>query len=467
MENETPNPIPGVFERMSRWMSQSVMLKLFVVGFLMLLLLIPTSMLESLISERQLTRDSAVKEITSKWGSEQLIGGPVLTVPFTAEIETDKGKTTLVTNYAHFLPENLKITGTIIPEKRYRGIYVVLLYNTRLKIEGNFKAPDCSLLKIPFDKTRPNEAFVSLGISDMKGIKEAVKLQFGDQHLMCNPGIETNDIFASGVSVPVQISAKDGVYKFSCELNLNGSSRIDFLPFGKETSVNLSSVWGTPSFTGSFLPDKRVISEKGFQANWQVLQYNRNYPQQGIGSFINVPSTKNTEVISDRVAVESNDPSGSFGVKLLLPIDEYQKTMRSAKYAAMFILLTFTAFFFIEILNRRRLHPIQYLLVGFAVCLFYVLLLSISEHLSFNWAYLIGCLVVLGMVTFYTKAIFKNLRITLIFNSILALLYGFFYSLLQLEDYSLLLGSFGLVIILTVVMYLTRHIDWYRVYGNE
>jgi inner membrane protein len=249
-------------------------------------------------------------------------------------------------------------------------------------------------------------------------------------------------------------------------LRAHGSSEIRFLPFGKETSVNLTSTWGTPSFVGSFLPEQRSITEKGFSAGWKVLQYNRNYPQQGIGSFINLqqPNVVNVATSRDTPEVVMSDENGSFGVKLLLPINEYQKTMRSAKYAGMFILITFTAFFFIEILNRRKLHPIQYLLVGFAVCLFYVLLLSISEHLSFQWAYLIGCITILSLVSFYTKSVFNNTRLTLIFNGILILLYAFFYSLLQMEDYSLLLGSLGLVLILGVIMYLTRNIDWYRAY---
>lgn len=141
--------------------------------------------------------------------------------------------------------------------------------------------------------------------------------------------------------------------------------------------------------------------------------------------------------------------------------------MRSTKYNLMFIVITFMAFFFVEILNHKRLNPIQYLLVGFAICLFYVLLLAISEYLSFNWAYLIGCVAILTLIVFYTQSIFKNGLITLIFNGILALLYGFFYSPLQLEDYSLLLGSIGLLIILAIVMYLTRNIDWYRAYSNK
>jgi inner membrane protein len=470
---ETPQN-PSAFERLGGWMSQSVMLKLFVVGFLMLILLIPTAMLQDLITERQHTRDTASQEITSKWGGDQQVGGPVLTVPYLATIENEKGQKTTVREYAHFLPEHLSIKGTVTPQQRYRGIYVVMLYNTRLRIEGTFSAPNLSALKIPEGDYRLADAFVSLGVSDLKGIKEAVKLRFGNEQLTFNPGVETSDIFGSGVSVPVRIEAGQQSYKFSCELNLNGSSALNFLPLGKETTVHLQSSWATPSFVGSFLPEQRNITPAGFESNWKVLQYNRNYPQQGVGAFIPrqaVENAQNNPVVASAYdqssATSTAQLAGAFGVKLLLPIDEYQKTTRSAKYAGMFILITFTAFFFVEILNRRKLHPIQYLLVGFAVCLFYVLLLSISEHLSFNWAYLIGCATVLGLVTFYTKSIFRNTRLTLIFNGIITLLYGFFYSLLQLEDYALLLGSVGLVFILGTVMYLTRHIDWYNIYGKE
>jgi inner membrane protein len=249
------------------------------------------------------------------------------------------------------------------------------------------------------------------------------------------------------------------------------------LPFGKTTKVTIESPWGTPSFVGASLPDERQVTDKGFKAVWNELHLNRNYPQQGTGRFIGIASNSVENYDQNRAVVSSPDGVGStkttgelessFGVKLLLPVDEYQKTMRSTKYNLMFIVITFIAFFFVEILNRKRLHPIQYLLVGFAICLFYVLLLAISEHLSFNWAYLIGCVTILTLIIFYTQSVFKNTRITLIFNGILALLYGFFYSLLQLEDYSLLLGSVGLLVILAVVMYLTRNIDWYRAYGNK
>ena len=467
---------PSIFERLNNWVKSSVMLKLITIGILILMLMIPASMLQSLVNERQLNRDSAVEEITSKWGSNQTIGGAVITIPYTVIQEDEKGKKSTVIEYAHFLPENLNISGTLTPEKRYRGIYVVMLYNAQLNVKGFFKKPNVDLLKIPKERFMFSEAFISFGLTDMKGIKEAIRLKINGKEFEMNPGIESNDLFASGVSSPINL--EDEIINFDAQINLNGSKKIDFLPFGKTTKVTIESPWGTPSFVGSSLPDKRQVTDKGFKAVWNELHLNRNYPQQGTGRFIGI-SNDNTENYDQNRTVASYpngvavapSPTGelesSFGVKLLLPVDEYQKTMRSTKYNLMFIVITFIAFFFVEILNRKRLHPIQYLLVGFAICLFYVLLLAISEHLSFNWAYLIGCVTILTLIIFYTQSVFKNTRITLIFNGILALLYGFFYSLLQLEDYSLLLGSIGLLIILAVVMYLTRNIDWYRGYGNK
>ena len=456
----------SIFERFNTWVRTSVMLKLITIGILILIFMIPTTILQSLISERQFTRDAAVQEITSKWGSGQTIGGAVITIPYQTIQTDEKGNKSTVIEYAHFLPENLMLTGSLTPEKRYRGIYVVMLYNAQLHLKGFFKKINTDLLNIPRDRFMFSDAFISIGITDVKGIKEAIMLKVNDQTLEMNPGILSNDLFSSGVSSPINLDAER--FDFDVKINLNGSQSMAFLPFGKTTKVSIESPWGTPSFEGSSLPDERQITDKGFKAVWNELYLNRNYPQQGVGNFVGVNNNPNGDamVVSTSENTQRGELQGSSGVRLLLPVDEYQKTMRSTKYSVMFIVITFIAFFFVEILNRKRLHPIQYLLVGFAICLFYILLLAISEHLSFNWAYLIGCSTILFLITFYTKNIFQNTRLTLIFNGVLALLYAFFYSLLQLEDYALLFGSIGMLIILAAVMYLTRNIDWYRGYAN-
>lgn len=452
LSSETP---VSVYDRLNRWVRTSTMLKLAVIGILVLILLIPTEMLQSLISERESTRNTAVAEVSAKWGAEQVIGGPILSVPY--EIATSDENDPVRTEYAHFLPDDLQFDGRIQPEKRSRGIFTVMLYNTRLTIKGRFKKPSVAPLGLSASAMQWDKAILSLGISDVKGIREAITVRLNGQLVEAEPGIAGGDILPSGVSIPLALNAD--AYAFETTLNLNGSTQLSFLPLGKETRVRLQSPWSTPSFTGSYLPDQRLVTAGGFEASWKVLQFNRNFPQQGIGNFL-------TKSGRGEVASPANQPGElpAFGVKLLLPVDEYQKTMRSAKYGIMFVMLTFVAFFFVEILDRRRIHPIQYLLVGFAICLFYLLLLSLSEHMSFDQAYLIGSVIILGLITGYVRYVFRNLRLTVLFSAVLALLYGFFYSLLQLEDYSLLLGSFGLLLILGVIMYLTRHIDWYRAY---
>lgn len=450
----------STFERLNNWAKRSVTLKLISIGILILILLIPTSMLTSLIYERQSIRDNAIQEVSSKWGQQQTFGGPVVSVPYTVAVKDEKGQVATEIRYAHFLPDQLNITGIVTPEKRYRGIYVVVLYTTKLHVSGKFSHPNIQALNLSESSCMFKDASISLGIPDMKGINDAINFKMNDSTYSFNPGLTSHDIFSSGTSFEFDLSKyKD--FNFEFDINLNGSTSLSFLPFGKETNVSLQSTWDSPSFEGSFLPAKRNINANGFSANWKILQLNRNYPQQGLGSFIS--TTKNVTYYGDH----SEDSDASFGVKLLLPIDEYQKTTRSVKYCVMFIILTFLTFFFVEVLNKQRIHPIQYLLVGFAICLFYVLLLSISEHLKFDSAYLIGCVCILALVTLYAKNIFKNNKLTAVFSSLLALLYGFFYSLMQLEDYSLLLGSIGLFIILAVIMYLTRKVDWYGISSGE
>jgi len=452
----------SIFEKINNWARSSVSLKLISIGILILILLIPSSMLSSLIYERQSVRDSAIDEVSSKWGNSQVIGGPVISVPYRTVSTDANGKANYGISYAHFLPDLIDISGTVKPEKRYRGIYVVVLYNTVLKVSGKFSNLDFDNLGIARENFMLDDAVLSIGLSDMKGIRESIDIRMNDTTYSCNPGIVTNDIFSSGISIPLDLTNQKG-FDFAFDMNINGSTHLGFLPFGKETNVSLTSSWGHPSFEGSFLPDERTVNDSGFSATWKVLQLNRNYPQSGLGAFI---GNGGLEQINNNAEAEYS-PASSFGVKLLLPIDEYQKTMRSAKYNLMFIFLTFLAFFFVEVINKKRIHPIQYLLVGFAICLFYVLLLSLSEHINFDRAYLAGSIVVLALIAFYCKSIFKNNFLTALITVILAVLYGFFYSLLQLEDYALLMGSFGLLIILAVIMYLTRNIDWYNINKSE
>jgi inner membrane protein len=442
-------------DRLNNWAKRSVMLKLFIIGILILLLLIPVSMVQSLIYERQQLRNDAQREISGKWGNEQFIGGPVLSVPYDAVTKNSKGEQVTEIRYAHFLPDELKISGELLPEKRSRGIYVAMLYNAQLNISGRFNALNLSGLMIQPAAIHFEDAFLSFGISDMRGIKRDIGLTFAGQTYAFESGIPVHDILSSGVSVSVKVLPEQGG-TFALNLNLNGSGQIYFLPFGKKTSVQLASTWPSPSFDGSFLPDVREVNEQGFSASWNVLELNRNYPQQGLGAFIT--GMQPHEVSSD--ADQSSGRYASFGVKLMLPVDEYQKNNRSAKYSVMFVFLTFLTLFFVELLHKKQIHPLQYLLVGFAITLFYVLLLSFSEHISFDKSYLIACSSIVALLTYYVWHMVQSAKTTMLVSSVFMILYGFFYSLLQLEDYALLFGSLGLLLILGVVMYLSRRLSW-------
>ncbi len=451
---------PSLFEKLNAWARKSIALKLVSIGFLILILLIPAGMLTSLIKERENTRSEAIREVSSKWGYSQTVTGPILTVPYRTAYKDEKGVVRTAKEYAHFLPEALQVTGTIDPHTRYRGIYEVILYQTELVLKGHFSAPDPAGLAIPPADFLWGEAFLSVGIPDMRGIKENMRIRWNDASYDFNPGIATRDVLGSGVSVPIRLDSAASTYAFELPVKLNGSSELNFVPVGKTTTVTLQSKWQNPKFEGAFLPDSRQVNAQGFAATWKVLHLNRNYPQQWRGDLSRRSSGE-----------EYNSPGdldgSAFGVTLLLPVDEYQKTMRSAKYNVMFIFITFLAFFFVEVLNKKRVHPIQYLLVGFAITLFYILLLSLSEHISFNNAYGLSGTVIIALITFYAHGIFRSNFITGLVAGILTLLYLFFYSLLQLQDYALLMGSLGLLLILAVVMYFSRNIDWYNLQRGE
>ncbi len=431
------------FHHFNQWLRDSVTFKLFAIGVLILALMIPTAMIMGLVSEREYTSQNAVSELSSKWGEMQTITGPILTVPYRAYVKDEKGKIIETIEYAHFLPDDLKISGGVQPETRYRGIFEVVVYNTKLTFAGVFSHPNLQDWNLPVESVLWENAFVAVGIPDMRGIQQLVELQWNDSTLVFNPGIETREVLNAGVSVATPLLADNaGQYTFSFELNLNGSRELNFTPLGRETLARLTSNWPDPSFSGAFLPDQRTVSPDGFEAEWRVLHLNRNYPQQWRGS--------------------QPELSGSvFGVTLLVPVDHYQKTMRSAKYAIMFLVLTFMTFFFVEVLNKRRIHPFQYILVGLALVIFYLLLLSFAEHIPFNYAYGIGSFAVIGLITAYSRSIFRQTRLTLLTAGVLTLLYSLMFVILQLQDYALLMGSIGLFVVLAIVMYVSRNIDWY------
>jgi inner membrane protein len=401
-------------------------------------------MIQNLISERQLRRDSVVKEISQKWGDCQTITGPFITVPFKTFYEDKDGKMQFNLTYLQILPETLDVTGEIKPEVRYRSLFEAILYNIKLKFSGNFKLPSTSHLNIKPEYILWDEAYLSLGITDMRGIQDKIVINFNESAYNAKPGLKTTDLAEAGVSTLIRPPAPNESNRFSFDLNLNGSEQVSFIPVGESNTVKINSSWPSPSFNGAFLPASREVKKDGFSASWKILHLNRNYPQFWEGAQYKVT------------------PS-AFGLQLILTADIYQKSTRLAKYSIMFIVFTFAAFFFSEIINKRRVHPIQYILIGMAILIFYTLVLSLSEHMSFNYAYILSAAAVTLIISGYAKAIVTNSRFAFTILGILTILYCYLFIILQLEDYALIMGSIGLLVILAIVMYITRKINWYEI----
>lgn len=420
----------------------SVSLKIIVIGFLVLALLVPKSMISSLISERSARKSEVIRELSDKWGGDQTVSGPVLTIPYKKAYENKDGELRYTVEIMNFLPEKLAIKGKIIPEVRYRSIYKAVLYNADIEISGAFPKPDFADSGIEPKNIIWSGAAVSLGISDMKGIKESIEAKIGNAEKVMNPGVISTKIINSGVGSRLNLDGSETLIPFSFKLNLNGSQNLDFMPLGKITTVALESSWANPSFTGAFLPEKRTITDNGFSAEWKVFHLNRNYPQKWSGELHKICGS-------------------AFGLDLIITADVYQKSERTIKYGLMFIVMTFSVFFFAEILMNRRVHPVQYLMIGFALTMFYVLLTALAEHIGFDISYFISAIAIVALITGYSKAIMGGKAFTLSVFSALSLLYAYLYVILQLEDYALIMGSLGLFAVLGLSMYLTRNIDWY------
>lgn len=433
-------------ERLSFWAKNRVVFKAIIIGILTLLLLIPTAMIRQLIVEREGRQEEASIEISSKWSGKQTLTGPILSIPYTESFKDQAGNVKTIIKYAHVLPEKLSITGELFPEKRNRSIFEIVVYNSKLTYSGFFNPINADILNIPKANFLPERAFISFGISDLRGIEDQINFKWNSNSINFNPGLETADVISSGINTKVHIDLSDSgkkQYNFSFDLNLKGSQTLYFVPVGKITEVNVQSKWNSPSFDGAFLPDTRTIDDNGFKASWKVLNMNRNYPQHWTESSFKIDES-------------------AFGINLLMPMDGYQKASRSVKYALLLIALTFMIFFFIEIMNNKLLHPFQYILVGLALCIFYSLLLSFSEHLNFNLAYILSAVLTIGLIYLYTLSILSDKKLSFLIGGVLFVLYGFIFTIIQLEDYALLMGTIGLFIALALVMYYSRKIDWYH-----
>ena len=410
--------------------------KMLIIVALMLLLLIPKVMIMSLIDERERTSRDVRNETMEKWSLDQTIRGPILTLPYIETTKDSEGKILQTTLYCHFLPKKLTVDGEIVPQKLNRNIYEAEGYTAGLKINGSFDIPDLKSLQIKPEDVLWDKAEISLSINDLRGINNEVNMKWNGATYPFSPGLTFRNAGKDGLSLPLPETSFPAT--FEIDLSLKGSDWLKFAPLGETTNVKLKSSWTDPKFDGHYLPTNRDVSN-GFTAEWNITRYNRNYPQQWTGSTFDVTKT-------------------DFGVNLLKMADHYQKSTRSAKYSFLIILLIFLSFFLNEFITKQKIHTLQYILVGAAVLMFYVLLLSFSEHIGFNMAYLVATVLVTGMILIYSHSFLRTWANSLLLTFILILSLGFVFILLQLETYSLLAGSIGLFVVLGLTMYFTNKI---------
>jgi len=420
------------------WQKSKLLIKGLLIAGLVLVLMIPSYFVQNLISEREARQREAFSEVSGKWAGEQRLTGPMLVLPYREDVVTAKGNG-YVKKFAYVLPEKLFITSNVTPQKKYRGIYEVLLYAGSNKISGKFGQIPFHVLKLDPSLVLWEEAFVSFGLSDAKGLKEEIVLTWNDSTVVLNPSSAPEGLMKDGFAAMVPVSA-DKEFNFSTTVNINGSSKLLFTPVGKETNVSLSSSWPDPSFIGGQLPEHE-ITDTGFVANWKNFAHTRNFPQAWKDQSYNLEEA-------------------AFGADLIIPVNGYQKTMRSVKYAFLCIILTFAAFFIIETVNKKSVHPFQYALIGLALILFYTLLLSFSEYIGFNMAYVVASVATVGLIAWFVKDLLKSSRLSTLLSTVLVLLYAYIFTILQLQDYSLLLGSIGLFLALGVIMHFSKKISF-------
>lgn len=436
-------------------MKSSVLSKVFLAGAMALVLLAPLRMIQSVIDDRSQRRESAIAEVSEKWGRSQALIGPILTVPYRVLFREKDGEVRTRKERAQFLPETLVLAGVVQPEVRRRGIFDVVLYGLELSMSGTF-SPDLETLGVPAADVLWDEAFVTFGISDTRGIKEQLRLSWDGAELPMKPSAGGAAVVDAGIHAPLPpLLSSRSPHRFALTLRLQGSESLTFAPLGVETRVDLRSPWSHPSFAGAFLPESRDVSPRGFTARWRVSHFGRNTPQHWRSEGL------------DLAALKSALASSSFGVLFFQPADHYQQATRSVKYAVLFVGLTFGAFFLFEVLAGLRLHPLHYLLVGFALALFYLLLVSLSEQIGFGAAYAAAAAATVALVSAYSARILARSRRALVIGGLLAALYGYLYVLLRVEDFALLLGSLALFALLSLTMYVTRNVDWWSAGGFQ
>jgi len=455
-------------KRAKNWMQTSTSFRMGIVGFLIIILLIPLAFIKDLIRERKQRKAAVVTEMNKRWGEEIMLFGPILKLPYVTysentTIDKKTGKKQIKrwgesVKYAYIFPSLFDVTGNIATEPKHKGIYSTSVFKAETMINGKFDYPSISNLDILEKDVLWDKAKIIGQTTNLKGISDSLFITLDNKNLGFQSNFDKNQttsgdyneygVYQTKTKHDIETKSfnakelfKNGSIDFKISYNASGSQGFQIIPIGKETTMHLTSNWKDPNFMGEYLPfNQDKMTDDGFDAHWKVLQMNRPFSQE----FKSLPDLDDF----------------SFGVEFFIPVDDYQQNERTAKYGYLMIALTFLLFFLIQTLSKIYIHPFQYLMIGLALVIFYTLLISISEHSDFTKAYLIAAIAVIGLITLYSKSIMKNWKFPLFIGLSLSILYGFIFVIIQLENYALLVGSIGLFTILAIVMYASRKIDW-------
>ncbi len=439
--------------------------KIIVVGFLMLILLIPIASLDGLVAERVGMRQTAAARVAESWGGAQTTAGVLLAIPVeTTRVVIEQSaagretqRTEVDRNVLYVLPDTLDVVAEAAPDYRTVGLYRTPVYLAHVRIEGAFRNRDFAHLLAAKEgrEVKWAEARLLVLNSESRALRAVDDLTVAGESLQVSA-----DAYAgsAGIStgVPEAALREASSVPFHLSLTLAGSARLTFLPLARKADIRMKSTWPHPKFEGAPAPLEPEISDAGFTTHWSVLEINRSFGQSWYDSQVRAGEP-----------VEAALAQSGVGVTFYEPVDVYQRNYRAVHYAMLLIGITFLTFFLWEHVSGIAIHGMQYLMVGVALAMFYLLLLALSEHVAFDLAYGVSAGALVALITVYLTGVLKRLRLALGAGAGLATLYAMLYWILRSEDYSLLMGALLLFGLLAILMVATRRVDWTRVASRE
>ena len=437
--------------------------KIIIIMVLGLLLLIPMTFINSVVKDRIRYQNEAISSIIEPVGDSANIQGVVIAIPYLEKfIDSDTKEIGYTRKYIFYMPNEYNVTGDVEVTSLSRGIFKAPIFNSKLNITGRFDKYNAEIYNLDENNTiiLYDEAMIILGIGNKKNLMKLPNILINQneelKYYEKNINIDLN-MFNNKFLYTISRDSILNGFDFNITMDIQGGNSLIITPLASENTFKISSKWKDPSFTGGFLPTKREVNNNGFNAEWNIASFNTSFTKY----WTSDENSNRLNNIDNNQYYNSNQESNNVLISFLLLNDNYQKTSRSVKYAILFIFIPFFVLFLCEVLSKKRIHPVQYILIGIANAIFYLLLLAISEHINFNISYFLSALMVTALTSIYIGYIIKSPRYTISMAIVESLIYIFLFGILQLTDYALLIGTLGLFAVISIAMYFTRNVDWY------